>query len=85
MYPGLIVSGLIVLVFGLVLVLLGLLAFWIFMLIGGLMMLVGFYSQPREEVAPSDPDKVFCWYCMKEIERDASTCPYCGLPQRPRY
>jgi membrane-bound ClpP family serine protease len=87
MYRGLVVSGAILAIFGVFLVLtdlyvpLGVSIFGIpISITGAIMFVVGLF---RAEPLPVEPDagKKFCWYCMKQIPKDASDCPECSLPQ----
>ena len=48
--------------------------------IGLIMFVIGFIRPEPSPVEP-DPGKKFCWYCMKQIPRDATECPDCSLPQ----
>jgi len=49
-------------------------------IVGGIMVGLGLI---RAEPQPVEPEagKKFCWYCMKQIPKDASECPECSLPQ----
>ena len=87
MYRGLVVSGAMLAIFGLFLaftdlyVPLGVSIFGLAISItGGIMFAVGLV---RTEPLPVEPEagKKFCWYCMKQIPRDAVDCPECSLPQ----
>jgi len=87
MYRGLVVSGVILGLFGLFLVLvdlyvpLGVSVFGLPIAIaGGIMFAVGLIRPEPKAIEP-DPGKKFCWYCMKQIPRDAVDCPECSLPQ----
>jgi len=87
MYRGLVISGLILASFGLFLVVtdlyapLGVSIFGLpISIIGGLMFVVGLLRTEPLPIEPS-PGKKFCWYCMKEIDKEAKDCAYCGLPQ----
>lgn len=79
--PPLIFSGLLVALTGIVLFLTGLQAFWILAVAGVLMIVVGFFTEKRGEVEPEDPRMKFCWYCMREIPKEARVCEYCGFEQ----
>ena len=48
--------------------------------IGLIMFVIGFIRPEPSPVEP-DPGNKFCWYCMKQIPRDATECPDCSLPQ----
>jgi membrane-bound ClpP family serine protease len=83
----LVVSGAILAIFGVFLVFmdlyvpLGVSIFGLAITItGGIMFVVGLV---RAEPAPVEPEagKKFCWYCMKQIPKNASDCPECSLPQ----
>jgi membrane-bound ClpP family serine protease len=87
MYRGLVVSGLILATFGLFLVVtdlyapLGVSVFGLPMsILGGIMIVVGLLRTEPVPIEPS-PGKKFCWYCMKEIAKEAKDCTYCSLPQ----
>jgi hypothetical protein len=87
MYRGLVVSGAILAIFGVFLVFtdlyvpLGVSFFGLAIsMTGGIMFAVGLI---RAEPVPVEPEagKKFCWYCMKQIPKNASDCPECSLPQ----
>jgi len=87
MYSGLAVSGAILAVFGAFLVLLdfyaplGVSMFGLpIAIVGVIMIALGFL---RPEPLPVEPElgKKFCWYCMKQIPKQAAECPNCTLPQ----
>jgi len=87
MYSGLVVSGAILALFGGFLIVtdvyvpLGVSGFGIpIMIVGLLMFILGFIRPEPVPVEPESGNK-FCWYCMKQIPRDATECPYCSLPQ----
>jgi len=87
MYSGLVVSGLILTIFGIFLVFLDLyvpLGVSLFgfplAIVGSLMMCVGYFRAEPEPIS-ADAGKKFCWYCMKQIPKDAMECPNCSLPQ----
>jgi len=87
MYRGLVVSGAILAVFGGFLVFTDLyvpLGTSIFGLpisvTGGIMLAVGLLRAEPKPLEP-EPGKKFCWYCMKQIPKDAEECPDCSLPQ----
>ncbi|MCS7142992.1 MAG: hypothetical protein NZ920_04255 [Aigarchaeota archaeon] len=81
MYPGLVISGLITLTVGAVVMIAGFTIFVLLTIFGLLMVIWGLLTEPREDVAPSDPTKKFCWYCMEEIDGEETRCPYCGIRQ----
>jgi len=87
MYRGLVVSGLILATFGLFLVVmdfyapLGVSIFGLpISILGGLMVVIGLVRSEPAPIEPS-PGMKFCWYCMKEITKEARECSYCSLPQ----
>jgi len=87
MYRGLVVSGGILAVFGAFLVITdlyvprGVSTFGVpISITGGIMFVVGLLREEPMPVEP-EPGKKFCWYCMKQIPKDASECPECSLPQ----
>jgi len=87
MYRGLVVSGGILAVFGGFLVFtdlyvpLGVSMFGLpIAIIGAIMVAVGIFQAEPLPVEP-EPGKKFCWYCMKQIPKEAEECTYCSLPQ----
>lgn len=87
MYSGLVVSGVILGVFGGFLVLLdfyaplGISMFGLpIVIVGVIMIALGFLRAEPLPVEP-EPGKKFCWYCMKQIPKDAIECPDCSLSQ----
>jgi len=87
LYRGLAVSGIILGLFGLFLVVtdlfvpLGASIFGLpIAIIGAIMFALGLVRPEPAPVEPS-PGKKFCWYCMKEIDKNAKECPFCSLDQ----
>jgi len=87
MYRGLVASGAILVIFGTFLVLLdlvvpmGVLVFGLpIAIVGGMMFFSGFL-RPEPLPVEAAPGKMFCWYCMSEIDRGLEECPECTLPQ----
>jgi len=87
MYRGLVVSGAILAVFGLFLIItdmyapLGVSIFGLpISITGGIMFVVGLFRNEPIPIEP-EPGKKFCWYCMKQIPKEATDCPECSLPQ----
>jgi membrane-bound ClpP family serine protease len=87
LYRGLVVSGAILGIFGLFLVFtdlyvpLGVSLFGLpISIVGAVMFVVGLFRPEPEPVEP-EPGKKFCWYCMKQIPKEAATCPECSLTQ----
>jgi hypothetical protein len=87
MYRGLVASGGILALFG------GFLVFIDFFvplgvsivglpisLVGAVMLVLGFFRKEPLAIEP-EQGKKFCWYCMKQIPKDATECAYCSLPQ----
>jgi len=87
LYRGLVVSGAILTVFGVFLVVtdlyvpLGVSLFGLpISVTGGIMVVVGMLRAEPKPLEP-EPGKKFCWYCMKQISKEAEVCPECSLPQ----
>ncbi len=87
LYRGLVVSGAILAVFGVFLVFtdlyvpLGVSLFGLpISVTGGIMVVVGMLRAEPKPLEP-EPGKKFCWYCMKQIPKEAEICPECSLPQ----
>lgn len=81
MNQGMVLSGLVTTVFGVIFLLMGFIPLGALILVGIAMFVIGIGAPPSEPVTPQDPTKKFCWYCMEEIDKDATTCPYCGIEQ----
>ena len=87
MYRGLVVSGIILAIFGGFLVLtdlyvpLGVSIFGLpICVVGGIMFALGLIREEPEPIE-AEEGKKFCWYCMKQIPKNAANCPECSLPQ----
>ena len=87
MYRGLVASGGILALFGGFLVFtdlyvpLGVSIFGLpIMVVGAIMFVLGLFRKEPLAVEP-EQGKKFCWYCMKQIPKDATECPNCSLPQ----
>lgn len=87
MYRGLVLSGGILGLFGAFLILtdfyvpLGVSMFGFPISIAGVIMFAVGLIRPEPVPVEPAPGKKFCWYCMKQIPKDAAECPECSLPQ----
>ena len=80
-------SGGILAIFGIFLILtdifvpMGVSGFGIPVLVIGVIMLIVGFKRPEPALVEPEPNKKFCWYCMKQISADSTECPNCSLPQ----
>ena len=87
MYRGLVASGGILAIFGAFLIVtdifipMGVSGFGIPVLGVGLIMFILGFVRPEPAPVEPEPGKKFCWYCMKEIDKNAKECPFCSLDQ----
>ncbi|MEM4373891.1 MAG: hypothetical protein QXI97_02710 [Nitrososphaerota archaeon] len=79
--PSLAFGGVVVIVFGLFLMMAGLPFGFAFLGAGAIMIGLSFILRPPMAVSPEDSSKKLCWFCMKEIQASAETCPHCRMRQ----